>query len=80
MVAEPAKAPAISVELQAEYYRADSVLAHLKPVGWEEAQADLMKAVAAIQTACGEKFMPSLDNKKLVCIPKPEPPKEAPKK
>ena len=74
------KPPVIPPELQAEYFRADGTLAHLKPVGWDEAQADLMKAVVEIQKACGEKFSATMIDKRLVCVAKPELPKESAKK
>ena len=70
-----AKPPAIPADLETEYFRADGVLAHLAPTV-QEAQADMQKAVSAVQKACGEKFGPSLVDKHLVCVAKPEPPKK----
>lgn len=79
--AEPvAAAPIISPDVEGEYYRADGAVAHMQSA-WEAANADLQKAAAALGTACGTKFVPFMQGKHLVCVPKPEdPPKAVPQK
>lgn len=69
--------PVIPAEVRAEFYRANGAASALKPA-WDEVSADLTKAIAALQSACGEKFTPSIDGKRLICAQaqKPEPPKE----
>lgn len=79
---EPAAkpAPVIPIELQAEYYRADGVLAHLQGE-LAKANADYEAAVKAILKACGEGFVaaPTDDKKHLYCAVQPAPPAAAKK-
>lgn len=71
-----APAPLIPMELQAEYFRADGVLARLR-ADLEHAQADYDAAVAAIVKACGTGFnvAPTPDRKNLMCVRVTPPPK-----
>lgn len=76
---EPAKPPVVPAEVEAEYYRADSVVAHMEP-GYNAAMADRQAAAAAVVKACGDKFMPNQEGKHIVCQVKPEPAKTDAKK
>jgi hypothetical protein len=71
---EKHKPPEIPAALQAEYFRADGVVAKLKPSGWDEAVADVQKAVIDLQKACGDKFTVSMVDRKLVCVTRPTEP------
>jgi hypothetical protein len=73
LAGESAPAPSIPFEQQAEFYRADSAVVRVQPT-WAQVSADLEAARAAIQKTCGDKYTPSLDGKKMVCVAKPEPP------
>ena len=78
----PAKpAPVIPIELQAEYYRADGVLAHLQ-AELTKANADYEAAVKAIVKACGDGFIavPTEDKKRLYCAVSQANQQPAPKK
>jgi hypothetical protein len=72
----PITPPGIPAEVAAEFFRADGVIGRIKPA-WDEAQADLQRAISTLQQVCGEKYQPALDGKRLVCKPRPELPKEA---
>lgn len=73
LATDPAKPveppPTIPSEVQIEFWRASTAVAELKPA-FDEASADRQRALDAVQRACGEKFAPALDVKKLVCKPK----------
>lgn len=71
----PLVVPPIPMELQAEYFRADGVLARLR-ADIERAQADYDAAVAALVKACGEGFnvAPTPDRKNLMCVRVTPPP------
>lgn len=69
----PAKpAPVIPIELQAEYFRSDGVLAHLR-ADLAQANADYEAAVKAILAACGAGYIavPTEDKKHLYCAVQP---------
>jgi hypothetical protein len=69
-------APVIAIELQAEYFRTDGVLAHLR-ADLDKAQAEYEEAVKAVVKACGEGSAPTLtqDKKHLFCVAQPAPKK-----
>lgn len=76
---KPDAPPAIPWEQQAEYYRADAIVARMQ-AAWDQANADRAAAIAAMQKTCGAKYQPQVDAKRLVCAPKqenakPEPPR-----
>ena len=64
-------APVIPIELQAEYFRADGVLAHLR-ADLAQANTDYEAAVKAIVKACGDGAVPvpTDDKKRLYCAAK----------
>jgi hypothetical protein len=74
-------APVIAIELQAEYFRTDGVLAHLK-ADLDKAQAEYEEAVKAVVKACGEGSAPTLtqDKKHLFCVAQSPAQAAAPKK
>ncbi len=79
-MAAEATAPVIPASVEAEYYRADGIVAHMQPA-WESANADLQRAVENLKKACGDSFLPSPADKRLICVAAPKPPPvEAPKK
>jgi hypothetical protein len=71
----PMAPAAIPIELQAEYFRSDGVLAHLK-AEMADAQTDFEAAVKAVVAACGADSAPTLtaDRKHLFCVAKPPAP------
>ncbi len=64
------KPPVIPADQQIEAWRAAAVVAQMRP-GWEAANADDQAALAALRKACGDKYQPQLDGKRLVCVLKP---------
>jgi hypothetical protein len=72
-----APAPVIPIEQQAEYFRADGVLAHLK-AEMADAQKDFEDAVKAVVATCGADAAPTLtaDRKHLFCVAKAPAPKQ----
>lgn len=68
------KPPEIPIEQQAEYFRTDGVLAHLK-LQLDEANADYEAAVKAVVKTCGEGYAPAVsqDKKHLMCAATPKP-------
>ena len=61
--------PVIPIELQAEYFRTDGVLAHLR-ADLAVAQTEYEAAVKAMVEACGKDSAPTLtqDKKHLFCV------------
>jgi hypothetical protein len=72
------KEQVIPIELQAEYFRTDGVLAHLR-AELAQANAEYEAAVKAMLEACGKGSTPTLtaDKKHLFCVAQPPaPPKK----
>jgi hypothetical protein len=67
--------PVIPIELQAEYFRTDGVLAHLR-AELAAANAEYEAAVKAMIDACGKGAAPTLtqDKKHLFCVAQPPAP------
>jgi hypothetical protein len=68
--------PTISPSLEAEYYRADGIVARMKQT-YDAATLDLQKAIVEIQKTCGDKYQPTVAEKHLVCVAAPPPPAAA---
>jgi hypothetical protein len=66
------KPPVIPMELQAEYFRTDGILAHMK-AEMDKANADYEAAIKAMLKSCGDHFTPIMapDKKTLVCVAQP---------
>jgi hypothetical protein len=66
------KPPVTPMELQAEYFRTDGILAHMR-AEMDKANADYETAIKAMLKACGEHFAPIMapDKKTLVCVAQP---------
>jgi hypothetical protein len=69
---DASKVPVIPIELQAEYFRTDGILAHMR-AEMDKANTDYEAAVKAMLAACGKGFSPTMtpDKKNLVCAAQP---------